>query len=146
MSSCDHTKTSLYSCSSLIMVALAVGGRSFAIERARGASVVPTFIASSTIVVTRRKISILRSKASYAQQSSAMASSLGSSSRVAVSIGEAYVSVVSPTSISNKGTIRDFRRDIAPAPHPPALPTCGFHLHRANRFPSVLACFLPSVP
>ena len=78
----------------MIIVDLVVGGRFFAIEMVRGSSVVPTFISSSSVAATRRETSISHSNASCARRSSAIASSLGSSSWVVASIGDVYDSVV----------------------------------------------------
>ena len=51
---------------------------------------------------------VLRSNASCARRSSAIGSSLGSTSRAVVSIGDVYDSAVSPTSISKRGMMHGF--------------------------------------
>ena len=81
------------------MVAFSEGGRSFAIQRGRGASVVPTLISSKANVVTRREISISRSNASCALQSFIRASVSGSQSSSLAVAGVAYAPAVSMTSI-----------------------------------------------
>ena len=72
----------------------------------RGSAVVP-MLTSSSIIATLREISISRSNASCAHRSSVIASSPGSTSRVVVSIGDAYDSTVPPTLISKRGTMRE---------------------------------------